>query len=101
MIEIDYAQLADYGGFDGHSAGLKFLGIEPAWADLYRPFPMTAADFYGFDFGGMDAIAPAAVTFRPLYNYRPFGYPLTTLEDENGKSLGKDIIEALKKIIFS
>lgn len=36
MVEVDYNQLADFGGFDGHTPCLILFGIEAPGASRYE-----------------------------------------------------------------
>lgn len=36
MVEVDYDQLADFGGFDGHTPCLILFGIEAPWGKPLR-----------------------------------------------------------------
>lgn len=36
MVEVDYDQLADFGGFDGHTPCPIFFGIESPWGKPLR-----------------------------------------------------------------
>lgn len=36
MVEVDFGQLADFGGFDGHTPCLILFGIESPWGKPLR-----------------------------------------------------------------
>lgn len=69
MEELDYDQLADFAGYDGHTqAGPVVYGIETPWGDIWEP-----SKFISIPGGIKAAIKAAEARALSILNDRPAG----------------------------
>ena len=87
MVEVDYDQLANFGGFDGHTPCLILFGIESPWGKPVRIPCLRLPDDVLKTVKEVEAEILKIVETRPTESFtRPYYCGLDSLADySNGR----------------